>query len=429
MNTRTECGRWDVECGGSQQWKRLKRAIGSNVRRVSALFVIALISTSTASIDIEAHSKRQHSNKPVVDWNRVAHDAYLPTQGFIPLAQSRTFSILHAAIHDALNAIEARYELYTPGLVADPGASKDAAVAAASRDVLVALIPDQQALIETAYTNALGAIADSRAKEAGIAVGQASAAATLARRKFDGADSATEPIYVPKNIPGDYQFTPPFDFANLPGWGSVTPFGINLSEHRLDGPDPLQSARYAFDLNYVKAIGEKNSTKRTGEQSEIAQFWYEDSPLGWNRIAATAIQQARLDAHDAARVFALVHFAMADGFIAGFSEKYRLRFWRPITAIQQADRDDNRFTEQDAAWEPFLVTPPVPDYPSTHTVLGAAAAEVLIQVFGDKMRYDATSVTLPGVTRRYKGLSQAAIENGLSRIYAGIHFLRAVMDG
>ena len=134
----------------------------------------------------------------------------------------------------------------------------------------------------------------------------------------------------------------------------------------------------------MKAIGDIASTTRTPDQSEIAAFWYEDSPLGWNRIANTVVRQRGLDPWAAARTFALVHFAMADGFIAGFEAKYRFRFWRPVTAIHEAAADGNPLTSPDPSWQPFLITPPVPDYPSTHTVLGWAAAEVLIELLGDK---------------------------------------------
>ena len=191
---------------------------------------------------------------------------------------------------------------------------------------------------------------------------------------------------MPRPGPGEYQFTPPFNFAAQPGWGRVKPFVIDLREHAVDGPQRLSSVQYARDLAYVKAIGDIDSTIRTPEQSEIAQFWYEDSPLGWNRIANTAVRQRGLDPWSAARAFALVNFAMADGFIAGFEAKYRFRFWRPETAIREAATDGNPLTEADATWQPFLITPPVPDYPSTHTVLGWAAAEVLIELFGDKVR-------------------------------------------
>ena len=411
----------------------LRPAIGlaSRLSRVAVLSgaAIALATPGHAQEAGVVHAAGRPSANAVTHWNAVATDAFTPSQGTNPVGQSRTLAILHAAIHDAINAIDRRYEPYTSGLAAAPGASVDAAVAAAARDVLVALLPDQSAMVETAYSRALGGIRDGAAKAAGIALGQASAAATLSRRQGDGAEAAGEPAFVPRPGPGEYQFTPPFNFAALPGWGRVKPFVIDLREHGLEGPDRLSSAQYARDLAYLKAIGDINSRIRTEAQSEIAQFWYEDSPLGWNRIANTVVRQRKLDNWSAARAFALVNFAMADGYIAGFEAKYKFRFWRPETAIHEAATDGNKLTEADPAWKPFQVTPPVPDYPSTHTIVGWAAAEVLVDLLGDRLRYSADSLTLPGVTRDFKGFSAAAEENGLSRIYAGIHFRQAVKDG
>ena len=161
-------------------------------------------------------------------WNRVATDAFTPSQGTNPMAQSRTLAILHAAMHDALNAIDRRFASYTPGVAAAPAASVDAAVAAAARDVLVTLLPDQAALVDAAYSRTLAAIPEGPARTAGVATGQASAHANLARRQGDGFEEATQPVYVPRPGPGEYQFTPPFDFAAQPGWGGVTPFIIDL---------------------------------------------------------------------------------------------------------------------------------------------------------------------------------------------------------
>ena len=374
---------------------------------------------------------RPHSNpgNAVTEWNRVATDAFTPSQGTNPMAQSRTLSIAHAAMHDALNAINRRFAAYTAGLPQTPQASPDAAVAAAARDVLIALVPDQAMRVDSAYAAALASIPNGHAKQAGIALGQMAAAANLRRRHDDGADAAAQRPYVPRPGPGEYQFTPPFDFAAQPGWGEVRPFVIDLRDHELDGPLSLTSAQYARDLAAIATIGRNDSVTRTSEQSEIARFWYEDSPLGWNRIANTAVRQRGLDPWDAARTLALVNFAMADGFIAGFEAKYHFRFWRPETAIRAAAEDGNARTDPDAAWQPFLVTPPVPDYPSTHTVLGWAAAEVLIELLGDRTRFVADSLTLPGVTREYRKFSDAADENGLSRLYAGIHFRDAVAAG
>ena len=153
------------------------------------------------------------------------------------------------------------------------------------------------------------------------------------------------------------------------------------------------------------------------------------SPPGWNRIANTVITQKRVGTWQSARILALVNFALADGYIAGFDAKYRFNFWRPITAIRMAALDGNALTDPDPRWNSFCVNPPVPDHPSTHTVLGAAAAEVLIQNFGDRVRFSTTSASLPNVTRHYRGFTEAAIENGMSRVYCGIHFLKAVRDG
>lgn len=377
----------------------------------------------------ETTGRPQRAANAVVQWNTLADQAFTPSQGTNPMAQSRTLAILHASIHDALNAIDRRYASYTPGLPAAPKASPEAAVAAASREVLVTLLPEQAALVETAYARALAALRDGPSKTAGIATGQAAAWATMNRRRADGSATAAQPPYAPREGAGEYRFTAPFDFAAQPGWGRVQPFVVDVAEHALEGPLALTSPQYARDFEQVRRIGHVSSSTRTPDQTEIAKFWYEDSPLGWNRIANAVVRQRGLDAWEAARAFTLLHFAMADGFIAGFEQKYHHRFWRPVTAIHAAATDGNPATEPDASWQPLLVTPPVPDYPSTHTVLGWAAAEVLIDLFGDRVRYSLTSLTLPGVTRHYRGFSQAARENGLSRLYAGIHFPHAIHEG
>lgn len=372
----------------------------------------------------------------VTRWNAIALQVVPVDPGQV--LDSRVFAIMHAAIHDAVNGVERRYQPYTASL-SSPGASIEAAVAAASHDVLVALSPSQQATVEIAYAADLLGVPDGPAKNAGIALGKQSAAANLARRAGDGSETATSPVYVPNGKPGDYDFTPPFDqpplgpAALFPGWGNVRPFGIDLNRHQAPGPLPLDSERYGRDFNYVKSIGRLESASRTAEQTEIALFWSEVSPIGWNRIANTIVLQENVDVWEAARIMALVNFALADGYIAGFNAKYHYRFWRPITAIRRAADDGNPQTIADPQWLPLqapaFFTPPVPDYPSTHSVLGAAAAEVLIQNFGDRVHFEATSTTLPGKPRRFDSLSQAALENGLSRVYGGIHFPHAVEDG
>ena len=159
-----------------------------------------------------------------------------------------------------------------------------------------------------------------------------------------------------------------------------------------------------------------------------------------NQIANTALEDSGLDAWETARTLALVHFAMADAGIACFRAKYRFRFWRPYTAIRRASEDDNPRTSPDTAWLPLLWTPPeagqptflippIPEYPSAAATVASAAAEVLERTLGDRHHFEATSPFLPGVTRRFSSFTQAADEAGMSRVYGGIHFLRAVRDG
>jgi hypothetical protein len=339
----------------------------------------------------------------------------------------------HAAIHDALNAIDRRYKPYALDRRAEPGASPDAAVAAAAHDVLVAQLPTQRATLDAAYTASLASIADGPAKTKGVAIGQTAAAAILALRSADG---STAPMpYTPGTAPGNYQLTPPnFAPAVLPKWGSVTPFTLKSgAQFRPDPPKffDLTSAEYTADYNEVKAIGDLNSATRTAEQSEIARFWYEGSPNGWNRIARVVAAQKELDPWQNARLFGLLNFAMADGFIAGFDAKYFYDFWRPVTAIRAGATDNNPATVADPAWTAFLVTPAAPDYTSTHSVLGAAAAETLARFFGaDSISFTTTSgAPFPGIPRSYTSFSQAARENADSRVYAGIHFRTACRDG
>lgn len=365
----------------------------------------------------------------VTDWNVISITS---AAGMIPPVQSRIYAMVHAATHDALNAIERRYQPYAlHAHVA--GASPEAAVAAAAHGVLTAEIPAQQTALDTAYANSLSGVQDGPAKTYGILVGQAAAAAILGLRDNDGSTAVV--TYTPGAGPGFWVPTPPaFLPAILPGWGNVTPFTLNRGEQFR--PDPpgyfnLGSEEYARDYNEVKRIGEMNSTTRTVEQSEIARFWYEGSPAGWNRIARVASSQAGLDLWENGRLFALVNFAMADGFIAGFNIRFFYNFWRPVTAIRDGDNDGNPNTAADPAWSSYLITPPIPDFPSTHSVLGAAAAEVLAEFFGtDFIAFSVESgAPFAGISRSYPSFSQAAHENAQSRIYAGIHFRSACTHG
>ena len=269
------------------------------------------------------------------------------------LAESRMYAMVHVAVHDAVNAIDRRSRPYAfDGSVIGP-VSADAAVAAAARDVLVSAIaglPESPACVasgiaqaNTLYAAALALIPDGPAKTAGVVVGQAAAAAIVARRADDRFDTVTwlDFGYPQGTEPGAWRFTPdgpPLAFAS--NYGDVTPFALQHSAQFWPGPPyPLSSARYADDYNEIKLIGGDNVTTpstRTPDQTEIGLFWIESSPLAWNRLARAVSVQRGFDLWENARLFGLLNMAMADGYIASWEVKYHYSFWRPITGKSRA---------------------------------------------------------------------------------------------
>ena len=212
------------------------------------------------------------------------------------------------------------------------------------------------------------------------------------------------------------------------------------AQFRPGPPYAVTSKKYTADFNEVKSLGAKVGSTRTDEQTQIAHFWVESSPLQWNRIARTVSAASGLDLWENARLFALLNMALADGYIGSWETKYHYNYWRPVTAIQLAETDGNPDTIADPAWEPLEPTPPIPDYDSGHSVEGGAAAEVLQRVFKtDQVSFSTCSLTLPlpeeqcdgaqEVLRSYSSFTQAADENGLSRILVGFHFRKAVEEG
>ena len=133
-----------------------------------------------------------------------------------------------------------------------------------------------------------------------------------------------------------------------------------------------------------------------------------------------------------ARTFALLNAVMADAYIAGWDSKMHYNLWRPVTAIQQAADDGNPATSADPSWAPLLTTPPIQDYPSTHSALGSAAAVVLAHAFGsDRVKFTMASPSaLPEAPERtFTRFSTAAKENADSRVRAGLHFRFATTAG
>lgn len=428
-------------------------------RGAGALSLTFALAATAAGPAISHDGPRSTPAAAVLAWNGYAGEAAIaaciaPVDN--PLTESRAYAMMHVAVSDALNAIDRRFEPYAYDGAAAAWASPSAAVAAAARDVLVptllalgAPFPPEcgqagAASVEASYARELAAIPDGAAKVAGVETGRAAAAAILAARTDDGSDTPlVDPAYPQVTTPGVWRFTPDRPFAFAPGWGTVRPFALDDADQFLPEPPPaLTSRRYARDFREVKALGGDGVTTasaRTPEQTEIALFWLESSPLSWNRIARTVSASQDLDLWESARLFGVLNVALADGYIASFTTKYHYDFWRPVTAIREAATDGNRRTEADPTWTPLVTTPPIPDYESAHAVEGAAAVAAMRGVLRtNKVAFSTCSLTLPAgstcadaapVLRHFTRLSQAAAENGESRILIGFHFRTAVEKG
>ena len=389
----------------------------------------------------------------VTSWNETTVKA-IEANGQNNVVATRTLSMVQGAVHDALNAIDRRYDAYYFEGPADRGASPEAAVAAAAHTVLVGVVsafgtPAQKgaalALVDQAYAASVARVTDSAARNKGVAVGRTAGAAMLNLRKDDGA--TRDAPYTPGMGPGRWRPHPNPNPANppianpdlargyaptaMPNWGNVTPFTLlSSSQYWLPGPPALTSATYARDYNEIKSVGGKVSTVRTPDQTEIARFWFE-GPGVWNSIGRAVIEARKLDARDGARLLAVMNMAMADAYISGFKIRYVYDFWRPITAIREGDNDGNDATAGDPTWDSHQNTPAVSDYPSTQSTFSGAAAVVLAKLVGtDQQSFTVTSgKPFEGIKRSFTSFSQAARESADSRVYAGIHFRSACEDG
>ncbi len=372
-------------------------------------------------------SSVQHVN-PVVQWNKTLLLIFR-TPGAQPATvhPTRSFAILHAAIYDAVNAIDGTHRPYLVRLSGVPqGASQEAAAAAAAHEVLMALYPAFQAALDTALQQSLAQIPDGNSKVEGIGIGQTVADRILALRGNDGSNAKPIP-YVFGTAPGDYQSTPP-NFPPQPQfthWSRVTPFALERASQFRPGPPPaLASDTYSDAFNQIKSVGIVNSTTATADEALTGRFWNGAIQNYWNEISQTFSVAHGLTTAQSARLFALLNLSFADDVIAFYDAKYTYNFWRPVTAIRAVDTGINPETVGDPNWLPEVgKTAPDPSYPGAHAVISASGAEVLISFFErDHAEFTVTSEVLPGVERSFTSISTAAEEATLSRIFGGQHF-------
>jgi hypothetical protein len=370
----------------------------------------------------------------VLDWNAIAADTVSKAAPPRPVPVSfLDMAVVQAAVYDAVEAIGGKFKPYR---VQIPGASgsPEAAAAKAAHDVLINIFPPQAASLDTAYRDYLAKKGLSE-DNPGVAVGQKAAAGILALRANDGRlPNPPPPPFTGDNATGvwrptsSYQPPPPPSGAPMlvPWLGTVPCFTLQSGDQfRAKPPPALSSQQYTADYNEVKALGAQSEGARTPEQTDLAYFYAGDIPFQLRRtlreIAATHVNNI----DDNARLLALANLAMADAAITAWDSKKHYVFWRLVTAIQEGEKDGNPATVGDPSWQPFLNTPPYPEYTSGANNVTAALTRTLALFFGkDDMTFTVTSDHPKAAkkTRTYARFSDMASDMVDVRIYHGVHF-------
>ncbi|MGP3970647.1 vanadium-dependent haloperoxidase [Streptomyces sp. 6N223] len=382
---------------------RRRRALATAALALTGV-AVAPLTPAVASSD---HRPRQGTGV-ALEWYDVTAETIAAAPATTQVTNSRTWAISWLAAARALDGGRQSPDY------------QDAALAGAVHHALTSLVPDRADELDAALEGTLERIPDGPAEDQGLAAGEAEAQAVLADREGDGLDPASVNVEfsVPEPAPGVWQPTPPDHGPPLQaGTRNARPFLLNAADQYRPGPPPAPGSEAALaDLAEVREYGAADSTARTEEQTEVAQFWYGSSltlytePL---RVALSRAGESGDPLTDRARLVALFHVALVDTAIATSDTKYAYLAWRPVTAIRAQD---------DPEWTPLHTTPSHPDYPSGHNTYSGAAEGVLTALTGELTEpFDLTSPTAPGVTRTFTSWRQLTTENIDARVYSGIH--------
>jgi len=392
------------------------------MRRIECGLLLTTLLASPASANV------------VTDWDQIAVQALQTTYGtMVPintlpgLQNGRAMAMTHLAMFNAVNCVEPKYQGYgmTPEL--SPDTSQEAAAASAAGNLLIKLVPKNKTL-PTQLQDYLAKIPDSPGKQRGVKLGDEIAGKIVKLRDGDGTER-TKNGFRPVTQPGVYTATL-FQY----GWevSGIKPMALTSAQQFRPGPYPdLKSETWTKDYNEIKELGERDSTKRTAQQTEDARFWLTSGPIITHQILRQIVQAKNMSVLDSARFMAVVAVAEFDAAVAVLEAKWHYLFWRPMTAIRNGDIDDNPATERDATWMPIDPTPPHPEYPCAHCITSGAMSGAIKRMLdtAEIPEVALTASTAPGVTHRFTNIDAINAEVSTARIYAGFHYRYSTVVG
>ena len=402
------------------------------------VFASFIVVAATASLPMASAKERKPVVVPpdaVLTWNTYAVNAVrtsvptkFQTDGMVYM------SYVQAAVYDAVTKIEGRYEPYHDfSFAVAPGASVQAAVAAAARTILDNYLPDRQAVVDPQYTAYIATL--SGGVSDGIAVGERAAQDIITFRTGDGLKAAT-PSYggIGPILPGQWQLQPG-QAVQTPWFATMRPFLLDgASQFRAEPPPAVDSRSYAKDLNETEAYGALNSTVRTEAQKKIAFFWVGNNINQYNQAMQSLVADHKMDLVDAAHLLAMGNIVSTDAGMACYDSKFFYLAWRPITAIQNADKDGNPNTTADPTWQALLGVPGHPEYPSQHGCFTAGFSDALAAALHTK-HVDVTmwggenGSSVLSITQHFDTVNDIQKQVVDARVWLGFHFRNSVEQG
>ena len=396
--------------------------------------IISILTLTLGGLVVASQSDAQNA---VAGWHAVM-EPIVAGSGRKNAVALPYYAYVDVAMYDAVSSIDRRFQPFAVTVQAPRGASEDAAAASAAHDVLAHYFPSQAPTLDAALASSLASVTDGQSKTDGVHVGQAVAAQWLAQRAGDGLEASL--TYTPGHGPGIWEPVPTFPAPppNTPPapvgvWMTqFKPFGLTSADQFLGDippPPPLKSTVWARNFNLTRIYGEQNSGVRTAEQTEIARFWTDDAAAQYSRAFRSLVASQGLGTAASARLAAMYSVAFSDAVTACMNAKYHFAFWRPYTAIHDADTDGNRDTVADPNWVPLAVTPGHPEYPANHGCGTEAVMDAMSSFFGtDEIPFTVMSA-VTGTTHSFTSFEDVVNEVDNARIYGGMHFRHSVKEG